>query len=279
MLRYRIMKGRNLKQDIMIKNISRVDFSLPLITGLSRSFHSLAMTKVAFTLAEVLITLGIIGIVAAMTMPALIEGFQKQSALNKLKQTYSIIIQGMSAASYDFDGLGMQHWTCPNYEYGDYGMTRCFGLTFDKVAVAERYPKATGPDDIMCKNPGKSYPGYPGTCANSYSVRLKNGACITYNYLYWCGGDGGKVLIDIDGPDAGPNKLGRDIFVFLYGRGNDQRQPIIGAGKRIEPYGASSDEAPEISRSDLLRNCQRGKDNCARLIIKDGWQIKKDYPW
>ncbi len=34
--------------------------------------------KNGFTLAEVLITLGIIGIVAAMTMPALIANYQKK---------------------------------------------------------------------------------------------------------------------------------------------------------------------------------------------------------
>lgn len=33
--------------------------------------------KPAFTLAEVLITLGVIGVVAAMTMPVLIQNYQK----------------------------------------------------------------------------------------------------------------------------------------------------------------------------------------------------------
>ena len=36
--------------------------------------------KTAFTLAEVLITLGIIGIVAAMTLPTLIASYNKQEA-------------------------------------------------------------------------------------------------------------------------------------------------------------------------------------------------------
>ena len=43
------------------------------------------MKKFAFTLAEVLITLGIIGIVAALTMPVLIEHHQKQVIETKLK--------------------------------------------------------------------------------------------------------------------------------------------------------------------------------------------------
>ena len=62
--------------------------------------HHLPKRKTAFTLAEVLITLGIIGVVAAMTMPALIHSYQKQVTVNKLKKAYSILgqvaLQGVS---------------------------------------------------------------------------------------------------------------------------------------------------------------------------------------
>ena len=49
--------------------------------------------KLAFTLAEVLVTLGIIGIVAAMTMPALITESREQEYISKLKKIYSILSQ------------------------------------------------------------------------------------------------------------------------------------------------------------------------------------------
>ena len=45
----------------------------------------------AFTLAEVLITLGIIGVVAALTMPALIAKYDEMVIVNKLKRSYSEI--------------------------------------------------------------------------------------------------------------------------------------------------------------------------------------------
>ena len=45
--------------------------------------------KVAFTLAEVLITLGIIGVVAAITLPILIQKYQKQVWVNQLKKSVS----------------------------------------------------------------------------------------------------------------------------------------------------------------------------------------------
>ncbi len=49
--------------------------------------------RCAFTLAEVLITLGIIGIVAAMTMPSLIQKYQERETVVKLKKFYSILSQ------------------------------------------------------------------------------------------------------------------------------------------------------------------------------------------
>lgn len=49
------------------------------------------MKKQAFTLAEVLMTLGIIGVVAAMTLPTLITDFQKRSTATMVKTLYSKI--------------------------------------------------------------------------------------------------------------------------------------------------------------------------------------------
>ena len=49
------------------------------------------MKKLAFTLAEVLMTLGIIGVVAAMTLPTLITDFQKRSTVTMVKTLYSKI--------------------------------------------------------------------------------------------------------------------------------------------------------------------------------------------
>ncbi len=51
--------------------------------------HSLK--KAAFTLAEVLITLGIIGVVAAITLPTLIKNYQKQVWVNQLKKEVSVL--------------------------------------------------------------------------------------------------------------------------------------------------------------------------------------------
>ena len=54
---------------------------------------SLLSRLAAFTLAEVLITLGIIGVVAAMTMPSLIQNTKEKEVISKLKKFQSLMSQ------------------------------------------------------------------------------------------------------------------------------------------------------------------------------------------
>lgn len=71
-------------------------------------------TYKGFTLAEVLITLGIIGIVAALTIPTLISKYQERVTITRLKESYSMLAQAYqfavnkngSPASWKF-GTGM----------------------------------------------------------------------------------------------------------------------------------------------------------------------------
>lgn len=65
--------------------------------------------KKAFTLAEVLITLGIIGVVAAMTIPTLIANTRSQQYRSKFKKAISTISQAarMSQSLYGFDFTGI----------------------------------------------------------------------------------------------------------------------------------------------------------------------------
>lgn len=60
------------------------------------------MVKKAFTMAEVLITLGIIGIVAAMTLPALIGNYQKKVTATRLKRSYTVIAQTIERSKVDY---------------------------------------------------------------------------------------------------------------------------------------------------------------------------------
>lgn len=62
-------------------------------------------SKKGFTLAEVLITLGIIGVVAAMTIPTLIANTNGAKFRSQFKKTLSTLNQAVrnNVAQYDFD--------------------------------------------------------------------------------------------------------------------------------------------------------------------------------
>lgn len=82
--------------------------------------------KIAFTLAEVLVTLGIIGVVAAITMPTLIDNHQKKVAATRLEKFYSMMSQAVyqwvgdtgfiPGTTYNFpentkyNGKGLEQW-------------------------------------------------------------------------------------------------------------------------------------------------------------------------
>ena len=57
--------------------------------------------KNAFTLAEVLITLAVIGVVAAMTIPVLIQNYKKRVATVRLKKFVSVMEQAIKLSEID----------------------------------------------------------------------------------------------------------------------------------------------------------------------------------
>lgn len=64
-----------------------------------------------FTLAEVLITLGVIGVVAALTMPVITENVQKNVLKNQFKKVYSTFSQGVFQAQNQLDmPIACSYW-------------------------------------------------------------------------------------------------------------------------------------------------------------------------
>ena len=63
------------------------------------------MKNFAFTLAEVLITIGIIGIVAAMTLPGVITSYQKQETVSRLKKVYATVGSAFAKAAVEYGDL------------------------------------------------------------------------------------------------------------------------------------------------------------------------------
>lgn len=59
----------------------------------------------AFTLAEVLITLVIIGIVAALTIPTLISNYQERQTVTKLIKSFSVINNAYALAKIEYGDI------------------------------------------------------------------------------------------------------------------------------------------------------------------------------
>lgn len=61
----------------------------------------------AFTLAEILITLGIIGVVAAITIPMLMTKYHRIIVENRLKDSYAIMSNAVKMAEEEY-GVGFE---------------------------------------------------------------------------------------------------------------------------------------------------------------------------
>lgn len=70
------------------------------------------MRHKAFTLAEVLITLGIIGVIASMTLPSLVGKYKKVQTISQLKKTYTVLNQAFRHS--EADNESSLYWNVDN---------------------------------------------------------------------------------------------------------------------------------------------------------------------
>ena len=64
--------------------------------------------RLGFTLAEVLVTLGIIGVVSAMTVPSLMQNYQRQSYVTQLHKVYNELSQALIQYQTDKNALNLK---------------------------------------------------------------------------------------------------------------------------------------------------------------------------
>ena len=96
--------------------------------------------KAAFTLAEVLITLGIIGIVAAMTLPTLLSNVQDKILESESKKAANIVANGyklMMARDEIFNIKDMPMWQCQDLACISGFHREIFNISNDNQAVLE----------------------------------------------------------------------------------------------------------------------------------------------
>ena len=249
--------------------------------------------KLAFTLAEVLITLGIIGVVAAMTMPTLIKNYQKKQTVVQLKKAYSELSQAISLAQKD-NGM-IEDWDFSNFPTpADRAQYFYDNFLKPNLKIA-KYCVPSSADcwaDNIFTLGGTKY----NNLINEYSGHNSFITASGYSVHYWLNGsgDGGWFFIDTNGTKK-PNILGKDVFAFSLVNKNETSTDML-THTKIGFYPHALHYYPAVERSKLISgdfetslSGQRGGCSktalgtpglwCAALIMVDGWEIKDDYPW
>lgn len=93
--------------------------------------------KFGFTLAEVLITLGIIGVVAALTLPTVIANYQEKVLVSKIKKAYSSIQNAIILAQQDSGNIGDNEFLF-NSSDGFLKVTENFAKYFNGAKVCKK---------------------------------------------------------------------------------------------------------------------------------------------
>lgn len=167
--------------------------------------------KKGFSLAEVLLTLGIIGVIAAMTLPTLIANYKEKAAVTKLKKVYSTI------------------QTAYNYTMMEEGPTKFWGalrgietggelVLLEKFSKYMKFSKICGHDkgcfpDINYKTVKNTEYANWNELGDRAKAILPDGTLIMFNMTY-AGESDAQIYVDING-FKGPNKLGEDFFYFF----------------------------------------------------------------
>lgn len=235
----------------------------------------------AFTLAEVLITIGVIGVVAAITIPSLITKSHRIIVENRLKDSYSIISNAVKMAEEEWgvgfeptDGLTSTGWS-----------PRSSKFVFDKyfrpfMKINYEYSQ----DD--CVELSKAY----GQNPNSGMYIDYNGACYSLpngtSIIFWAGRK------DTDSPylmtvqfriNPAKKKQIDGIDVFGFQIVNSNNGLVVTSGLEQIGFEISDEKLIEACGSDSGRIPVNGywwgrNAFCLELIKRNGWKIPANYP-
>ena len=229
------------------------------------------MAKHGFTLAEVLVTLGIIGVVSALTIPTLVKNHQRQVYVTQLQKVVNELSQAADKAITDSNAVSLDETRYgPNKANG----ARNFLNDYFKIV------KDCGETATPCF--ADSYENLSGNTVELgtpiIAVSLASGASISiwnahYYPPYYDSGDGTIVKedwhssyglqIDVNGAQ-GPNIAGRDLFAF----------DLYSDGKVADSYDNSNRDF-DYERQKCAEEEWSYGAGCLNAIINDGW--KMDY--
>ena len=207
------------------------------------TFNFQLKQKAAFTLSEVLITLAVIGVVAAITLPVLSNVYKKVIIKNQIKQAYNLISNAVNSVAadddlphrcyYGHDGISTTIAECS--EFFDAVVSK---LETTKICKKNSFTNGCVPDykeeDFSAKGVCGGFKA--SNIKNSVnSAVLKNGIII-FNYSFSANSSYPIIAFDING-FKGPNKPGYDVYSIqlsakqpnfpIYGLANNNSSPSI----------------------------------------------------
>lgn len=186
-----------------------------------------------FTLAEVLITLGIIGIVAAMTIPVIIRNAEKQTIITKVKESYSLLSQATQQINNDCGGDILSCLSNPTN-------TTQYNSTLGKEITDYYSGKLSVIKDCSNGSAGCwNSSAYKVLSGNTWGwwydltpymtnarIVLKNGMSLGF---IWDGPASAPMYFDINvdiNGIQGPNQFGKDTFRFYYNANSKNIMPL-----------------------------------------------------
>ncbi len=219
-------------------------------------------TSYAFTLAEVLITLGIIGVVAAITIPSLINNYKRQEYSARIKKFYSTMSQAIVRSEMD-NGPAL-YWSKEAQAHSDDGSVDWDGNADINASFMKKYflpyIKYLKADNETGMH---SVDYYTVTMTDGSTFSVHNGDCMEFMY-------------DINGLKKPPNSDGYDTFRFLMCFTDITRINYFNNKNKF--FGTYSYYNDTSSREEMINRCKTTPSYCSALLETDGWEFKKDYP-
>ena len=227
----------------------------------------------AFTLSEVLITIAVVGVISAITLPTLIKNYNKKIAVNRLKETYSLINQVVKTSEIDNGPLESWNYNLSGEDFAKKYIRPYFKVIKDcKANNNNCWAKVKYLNNKFIDNAYQ-----PSYC---YGFVINNGSSLSF-----CNSD--KMILvyyDVNGP-KGPNKRGIDNFIIIISivQNNNSGSPRGKWNKSgVYLYGHGYDRNTILGKghAQCNKNCSVAcGDTCGALIQSDSWKIEKDYPW
>ncbi len=227
--------------------------------------------KKAFTLAEVLITLGVIGVVAAITLPSLITAYNKHVIETKLFKIHSTVLQAIRMIQANNDGsIDLNEMPI---DVGDVHFSREKSKAVFENYFAPVFTSAVEYHPTMLNNvySADGSTKLEAGDANTYLFQLNDGTVLGFTKA----GGMDRFYIDVVF-NAGKSKIrsGKDTFWLMYdndGSGG-YKYTILGTynEQQFKSYCVSNSRRPAYAIYPSAF--------CTALIVKNNFKIPKDYP-